>query len=281
VARKLSNGNYRGRVRDPRTDPTLKARDEARRKARAILAEPNAHLTVHDWWHTWTTSAVYGKARGRSPETVAHNRERTRAFVARYGDQPLRRIDRAVALEWLEDGSRVWTVPALRAMFNDAERAGKMTGAPFNRLGLKTRSRVSRQLPSRAQIDQMLAAAETLTPPSFAAYLTTLCWQGIRPGEGDALRWTYLDLDADPQTMFVQQQWSAQGRRFKEPKHGSIRRLPLVPAVRDRLLRPGVTPARRTSSRRSGAATTRPRRASITGRGSAAPSGSATPSFTS
>jgi hypothetical protein len=90
----------------------------------------------------WTSSAVYGKGRGRSPETVAHNRERTSAFVERYGDRPLRRIDCAVALEWLDDGTRVWSVPALRAMFNDAEHAGKMTGAPFNRLGLKA-ARVS------------------------------------------------------------------------------------------------------------------------------------------
>ena len=51
-------------------------------------------------------------------KTVAHNRERTRAFVERYGDRLMRSIDREVAYEWLADGNR-WTIPALRAMFKD------------------------------------------------------------------------------------------------------------------------------------------------------------------
>ena len=199
-----------------------------------MLLEPNAHLTVREWWEEWTTSDVYGKARGRSPETVTHNRERTSAFVERYGDRLVRTIDREVAYEWLADGNR-WTIPALRAMFNDAERAGKIPvgTAPFNRLGLAVPTRVGRQLPARADIDRMHSLADELTPPSFAAYLFTVGWQGIRPGEGDALRWDRLDFEAG--TMMIDQQWSAKGRRFKEPKHGSTRKLPMVPVVRDRL----------------------------------------------
>lgn len=75
--------------------------------------------------------------------------------------------------------------------------------------------------------------AAELTPPSFAAYLFALGWQGIRPGEGDALRWDRLDFDAG--TMLVDQQWSVVGKRFKAPKHGSTRKLPLVPFVAERL----------------------------------------------
>ena len=241
---KLSNGNYRGRVRDPRSGRqiaphtviggprsyrTQAERDDAQRQARAVLLEPNAHLTVRDWWETWTTSDAYGAARGRSPETIAHNRERTRAFVDVYGDRLMRTIDRNVAHEWITDMRRLWTVPALRAMFNDAERAGKITHPPFNKLGLAKRTRVNRQLPSRADIDRMLSLADELTPPSFAAYLFTTAWQGIRPGESDALRWDRLDFDAG--TMMIDQQWSAKGARFKEPKHGSTRKLPIVPIV--------------------------------------------------
>ncbi len=249
MAAKLSNGNYRGRVRDPRTGkqvaphtviggprsyPTKAARDEAQRKARSMLIEPNAHLTVRDWWEEWTTSEAYGVARGRSPETVTHNRERTTAFVESYGDRLMRSIDRNIANEWIADIRRLWTVPALRAMFNDAERAGKISDPPFNKLGLAKRTRVRRKLPSRAEIDRMLSLADELTPPSFAAYLMTTAWQGIRPGESDALRWDRLDFDAC--TIMIDQQWSAKGARFKEPKHGSTRKLPITPVVRDRLI---------------------------------------------
>jgi integrase len=181
----------------------------------------------------WTTSNVYGSARGRSPETVVHSRERTSAFVDRCGDRLLRSIDREIAYEWLADDNR-WTIPALRAMFNDAERAGKIDRPPFNKLRLAVPTRVGRRLPARADIDRMHSLADELTPPSFAAYLFTVGWQGIRPGEGDALRWDRVDFDAG--TLMIDQQWSAKGARFKEPKHGSTRKLPIVPVVRDRLL---------------------------------------------
>jgi hypothetical protein len=248
MATKLSNGNYRGRVRDPRTGKqiaphtiiggsrsyrTKAERDDAQRKARAVLLAPNAHLTVRQWWEEWTTSDVYGAARGRSPETVAHNRERTSAFAERYGDRLMRSIDREIAYAWLADGNR-WTIPALRAMFNDAERAGKIDRPPFNKLGLAVPTRVHRKLPARADIDRMLSLADELTPPSFAAYLFTTSWQGIRPGESDALRWDRLDFEA--RTMMIDLQWSAKGARFKGPKHDSYRKLPMVPIVRDRLI---------------------------------------------
>lgn len=250
MASKLSNGKYRGRVRDPHTGrqippheviggprsyDTLKERDEAQRKARAVLENPNAHLTVRAWWAIWTTSDAYGLARGRSPETIAHNMERTSAFVQTYGDRLMRSIDRDIAHDWISDVSRLATVPALRAMFNDAERAGKIDRPPFNKLGLSKRTRVNRELPTREQIDQMIVEAEDRTPPSFAAYIFTCAWQGIRPGEADALRWEKLDLDASVPTMLIDQQWSVKGRRFKEPKHNSVRRLPLARMVADRL----------------------------------------------
>ena len=154
-------------------------------------------------------------------------REGTGPFVAEYGDRPLRTIDRQVATEWISDIGRLWTVAAIRTMFNDAHDAGKMTSPPpFNKLGLVKPSRRGRTLPSRPAIDRMHELASELTPPSFAAYLFTLGWQGIRPGEGDALRWDRIDLDAG--TMLIEEQWSAAGRWFKPPKHGSTRRLPLV-----------------------------------------------------
>lgn len=191
MAAKLSNGNYRGRVRDPRTGKqiaihqviggprsyrTLKEREQAREQARQILEAPEAHLTVRGWWNDWTRSDAWGRLRGRSPETVNHNTERTTSFVEVYGDQTLRSINRQVANDWIADPANLWTVPAIRAMFNDAERAGKIppNTAPFNKLGLAKRTRVGRRLPARADIDRMHLTADDLTPPSFAAYLFTV-----------------------------------------------------------------------------------------------------------
>jgi len=251
VAAKLSNGNYRGRVRDPRTGKqipiheviggprsyrTLAERNAARRKARQVLLEPNAHLTVRDWWEEWTTSPAYGTARGRSFETTSKYREGTILFVERYGDRPLRTIDRQIATDWTADLTKLWTVAAIRTMFNDAQRAGKMTDPPFNKLGLAKPSRRGKALPSRQAIDHMHQLASELTPPSFAAYLFTLGWQGIRPGEGDALPWDNVDFDDGPTgTILIDRQWSVSGRRFKPPKHGSVRKLPMVPIVAERL----------------------------------------------
>ncbi len=248
MAVKLSNGNYRGRVRDPRTGrqiaphtiiggprsyPTLAAKRAAEDNARAVLLEPNAHLTVRQWWEEWTTNPAYGAARGRSIETINKYREGTALFVELYGDRPLRTIDRQVATDWTSNIGRLWTVAAIRTMFNDAEHAGKMAKPPFNKLGLVKPSRRGRPLPSRAAVDRMHELAAELTPPSFAAYLLTLGWQGIRPGEGDALLWDNVDLDDD--TILIDRQWSVAGRRFKEPKHRSVRKLPLVPFVAERL----------------------------------------------
>ena len=42
--------------------------------------------------------------------------ERGEAFVARYGQKPIRAIDDAVVAEWLRGGKRNGTVPTLRGL---------------------------------------------------------------------------------------------------------------------------------------------------------------------
>jgi len=252
MAAKLSNGQYRGRVRDPRTGKqvaphtiiggprsyrTLAERNEACRKAREVLLDPIGHTTVRDWWQEWTTSDTWGKLRNRSPETLVHYRERTQPFVDTYGDRLLRTIDQQVAYEWIA-AAGAGAIPQIQTMFNDAVRAGKIKlgTAPFNQLGIPRPSRRDKPLPPRVAIDRMHEIATRDTPPSFAAYLFTVGWQGIRPGEGDGLMWDDIDFDqGETGTIFIQRQWSAKGLRMKPPKHNSVRRLPLVPIVADRL----------------------------------------------
>ena len=79
-------------------------------------------------------------------------------------------------------------------MFNDARRpqAGMLVDRnPFAGLGLKqSKGRKETQPPGQADVARMIALADELTPPSFAAWLLTACWSAARPGELDALQWT-------------------------------------------------------------------------------------------
>jgi integrase len=150
----------------------------------------------------------------------------------------LRAIDAQVVAEWLKGGRNRGTVDALRAMFNDARRpqAGMLIDAnPFANLGLKRgRGRKDVKPPSQAKIADMIAAADELTPPSFAAYLMTACWSAARPGELDALQWDDLDFVAE--TIRIERQWNVKARKLTAPKHDSRRTIAMLDPVRDRLL---------------------------------------------
>jgi integrase len=68
----------------------------------------------------------------------------------------------------------------------------------------------------------------------FAAYLNTAVYEGMRPGELDALRWDRIDFRAG--TVLVDQQWSAKIREFTLPKRGWVRTIALTKPARKRLL---------------------------------------------
>ena len=145
----------------------------------------NARLgvTVREFWHEWTTNATWAR---EAESTNLHNAERTRAFVERYGDKPIRAIDDEIVREWRRAGND-GTIPALRAFFNDAKRpdAGRLVNVnPFAGLRLKQgRGRKDVQPPAQADIAHFIALADELTPPTFAAYLDVAVHEGVRPGE--------------------------------------------------------------------------------------------------
>jgi integrase len=251
MANQLPSGRWRGRVVDHRTGkqtaprkiiggPTTyatkrqaeRAEDEARD---ALLGIAERGVTVREFWIVWTTSPLWARP---SESTNLHNRERTRGFVETYGDRPIRSIGATEVAAWLTDGKNTGTVPALRAMFNDARRpqAGTLIDHnPFASLGMsRGNGRKNVQPPDQAMVARMIAAADELTPPSFAAYLLTACWSAARPGELDALRWTDLDFQAE--TIRIERQWSVKTRRVTPPKHGSRRTIAMTAPVRERLL---------------------------------------------
>jgi integrase len=205
----------------------------AREKARALLQVSQAgETTVGAWWDRWTTDARFARPKD---STNRHNRERTRLFCECYASLPLRQVTRAVADEWLAGGKRNGTIPALRAMFNDAQRVERADRNPFARLGI-ARGRGNRDVaaPSQEVVWELIRAARRLSGPSFAAWLQVAAFSGMRPGELDALRWDAVDFDA--RRILVAEQYSAASGTFTLPKNGRRRWAPLTPPAREALM---------------------------------------------
>lgn len=200
-------------------------------KAREALQGGSHTVTVDEFWRRWTTDQLFARPK---ESTNRHNRERTRAFAERYGTMPLRSVGRATAGEWLADGSRSGTAPALRAMFNDAIRLELADRNPFANLGIaKTRGNRDVKPPAQETVWDLIRAARKQGGPSFAAWLQVAAFTGLRPGELDALRWDAVDFDRS--RILVAEQWSSVGR-FTLPKNGKRRWAPLTAPAREALL---------------------------------------------
>jgi len=250
MANQLPSRRWRGRVRDndgkqvaphtivggPKTYATRREAERAEDDARIALTDmAQRGTTVREFWTAWTGSPLWSRP---SESTNIHNRERTQAFVARYGERPIMSIGPADVAEWLKDGANRGTTDALRAMFNDARRAqaGMLVDRnPFAALGLRrSKGRKDVQPPDQATVARMIATADELAPPSFAAYLLTACWSAARPGELDALRWADVDFTAE--AIRIERQWNVKVAKVTAPKHGSRRTIAMTEPVRRRLL---------------------------------------------
>lgn len=247
---KLPSGRYRAQVYDASTGKllsvskvlggpgTFRTKTEAkaaREEARKRLRRGMSGVTVAEFHRRWTTDPLFERPK---ESTNIHNRERRSAFVQRYGSLALDHVNDAVVAEWLAGGKRNGTVPALRAMFNDAmsAKAGRLLERnPFAGLGLKrTKGNRDRKPPSQEGMERLVTLARELTPPSFAAYLEFAMVEGPRPSELDALRWERIRWDDGE--VDVVEQWNAKTRTFTEPKYGPYT-IALVGRGRDVLMR--------------------------------------------
>jgi integrase len=248
---RLPSGRWRAQVYDPASKRnisvsgvlggagTFASKAEAKRareQARERLGQNEQHRhTLADFWKRWTTDPLFERPK---ESTNIHNRERTKAFVARYGSQPIDSIGDAVVAEWLAGGLRNGTVPALRAMFNDAgsAKAGRLVQSnPFARLGIsRGPGRRDEQPPSEEQVWKLIRCARELATPSFAAWLQVASFTGLRPGELDALR--RMNVDLERSRILVVEQFSAATRTFTLPKNGHTREAPLTDPAREALV---------------------------------------------
>jgi integrase len=248
---RLPSGRWRAQVYDPATGTNLSVSTllgspgtfatkteakRAREKARERLGESReVAITLAAFWERWTADPLFARPK---ESTNIHNRERTKGFVAVYGARPIGKIDDAVVAEWLAGGSRNGTVPALRAMFNDAAsaKAGRVVRSnPFARLGIsRGPGRRHEQPPSEEHVWKIVRCARELATPSFAAWLQVAAFTGLRPGELDALRRVNVDLDRS--RIRVVEQFSAATRTFTLPKNGQVREAPLTDPAREALV---------------------------------------------
>jgi integrase len=248
---KLPSGRWRAQVYDPSlgrnvsvsrvlggagTFATKSEAKRAREQARARLGDVRTDvLTLRGFWERWTADPLFARPK---ESTNIHNRERTRAFVERYGTRQMSTIDDTVVAEWLAGGKRNGTIPALRAMFNDAASAkgGRLVRQnPFARLGIsRGPGRRHEQPPSEEQIWKLIRCARELASPSFAAWLQVAAFTGLRPGELDALRRVNVDLARS--RIRVVEQFSAMARTFTLPKNGQTREAPLTEPAREAIL---------------------------------------------
>jgi integrase len=248
---KLPSGRWRAQVYDPATSrnvsaakvlghaegsyPTKREAKAAREKARERLAAPRSSVTVAEFARRWSTDPLFARPK---ESTRLHNAERVRAFVERHGALRLADIDDDVVSAWLAGGRRSGTVPALRAMWNDAAsaKAGRLVQRnPWAGLGIaRSVGNRNRQPPDEETVWRLIAAARALSGPGFAAWLQVACFSGARPGELDALRWDAVDLAAA--RLRIAEQFSAATRTFTAPKNGRPRWAPLTPPAREALL---------------------------------------------
>lgn len=255
----LPNGRWRAQVYDPATGKSVavakilgrefrsfktpRQAERAREKARARLDELRRSdgMTVGEWADIWKTDPLYRRPKA---STNAHNSERIRRFVEQHRDLPLTQVSDMVVAKWIRGGKNRGTVPALRAMFSDAASAdaGRLIDRnPF--AGLKLgRSRGNRDVtpPTEEEIWALIGAARRVATPSFAAWLQTAAFTGMRPGELDALLLERVDLAAN--RIHVVEQWSATTREFTPPKNGQARIAPLPPPARDAIVALGREP---------------------------------------
>lgn len=240
---RLPSGRWRSQVYEPATRKnksvgTFNTKREAvaaRAEARKRLSARRSAVTVADFAERWTTDPLFQRPK---ESTRIHHAERIRGFVDAHGALALTDIDDAIVGAWLAGGTRNGTVPALRAMFNDAAsaKAGRLVERnPFAGLGLhRGTGNRHRHPPAEATVWDLVRHARALSGPYFAAWLQVACFTGVRPGELDALRWTAVDLERG--RLRVAEQFNAKTRTFTAPKNGQARWAPLTPPAREALL---------------------------------------------
>ena len=200
---------------------------QARRIERQVLrdrderGQPKHDEKIGTFAVRWPDDYRRGKGgRLRSDSTAVHNGERVGRFGSEYAERTLRSFTRTEARTWAN--AHPSTVPALRAMFNDAVEDNLADENPFARLGIDSaKGREDITVLTRDEVHDLADLARRQHGEPFGVELAALILWGaytcMRPGESFAARFSLLDGDVYD----VRRQFNSTLGRETEPKHNS------------------------------------------------------------
>ena len=206
-----------------------------RAEAEALLTRRHGDVTVGLYAARWLEMHPRPKK-----ATNLYLTEQLSRYIRSHGDVAMGSISRVDARLWaLENRSLIQVV---RAMFADAKRDGMIADNPFTELRLQhSRGRRDLDVLSVEEITRLGEVADETYGPSFAAFILTAAYCGLRPGELYALRWPRVDLRNDE--IAVAGSYSTRSKETTTPKNNQQRLVVLFPEAKRALLRvPQIDP---------------------------------------
>lgn len=198
-------------------------------EAQARLTRRRSDVTVANYAARWLE--LHPRPRTATNLYLA---DEMRRFVRSHGDVLMAAMTRVEAREWALAHRSM--VAAVRSMFSDAKRDGLITENPFTELRLQqSRGRRDLDVLSVDEVTRLGVIADDLYGPSFAAFVLTAAYCGMRPGELYALRWPRVDLAADE--IEVAGSYSSRSKETTAPKNDQQRRIVLFPEAKQALMR--------------------------------------------
>lgn len=209
------------------TYPTQKLARQAEAEARLSKAQGGG--TVETYASRWLE--LHPRPR---ESTMILYRERVATLVKHFGSRRLGGINRVEAREWaLENRSAHGPVCT---MYADAMRDGLISENPFANMRLQqSRGRRDLEVLGEEKVSEAVQRSEQKFGPSFAAFVATAAYVGMRPGELYALKWDAVDFEQSE--ISVTASYSSKSGATTRPKNHQHRRVVLFPEARNALLK--------------------------------------------
>jgi integrase len=200
--------------------------------------------TVRQAWETWHAGAEAGTIRNRAGERYkpsvvrAYEKSMRLRVLPRFGGARLsdvRRIDvqdfvDGMLADKLAPSTINTTLHPLRAICRRALVRGDLAANPCSGLELPAASRPRERFAPPAEAEALIASA----PAADRATWATAFYAGLRLGELQALRVDDVDLASG--VIHVRRGWDRVGGAIELKSHSGRRKVPIVGALRDRLL---------------------------------------------
>lgn len=176
---------------------------QAERQANTLQAKINANPAAYSndagSLASWTARYLSLRAGELAPQTLAIQRRAIDRLIQHFGpDQPLAKIDRAMAATWAAEltgatASRRIYIRCAKVIFSKAVELDMLTINPFSRInGTSPTVDKDWQYLAPADIAKIMEHSDT----KWQTMIGLCRWAGLRKGEAQRLTWADIDLDA-------------------------------------------------------------------------------------